>query len=459
MIRLLSPLLLFCTLAACVPTDPDDGPFQTQQIPPEEQRIGEAAAGYDYLLYGDYVGSGVPADMWLDLSQPDNRNLLERSGDSAQIAHAYNLFEAPNGVEVVGGLNCFGCHAGFLEGEFVVGLGNSAMDFTSSRGSFYDLLEGLIINTYGEDSPEWAASEPLVRGAQATSPWIETPFVGPSPAMRLEQVAAAHRIPGDLSWSDDPRYNLPQQTIASDVPPWWNVGKKNALYYNGMGRGDIARMLMQISVVGLIDLAQAQSIDSNMPDVYSWLLDLEAPVYSGTIDESLAANGQNVFEDHCSRCHGSYGEDDTYPNLLVHLDEVGTDPEYAMYFIDNPELPNWFNDSWYGVDGNSKMQPEPAYIAPPLDGIWASAPYLHNGSVPTLRALLDSSQRPSTWRRDFSGSAYDHENLGHIYTVPDSPDIDTYDTAVTGYGNQGHTFGDALSTGDRDALLEYLKTL
>lgn len=99
-------------------------------------------------------------------------------------------------------------------------------------------------------------------------------------------------------------------------------------------------------------------------------------------------------------------------------------------------------------------------MAPPLDGVWATAPYLHNGSVPTLRALLESSTRPRFWRRDFDSSVYDKEAVGWPYETLDSAeDAATYDTTQTGYGNLGHTFGDPLTATERVAVIEYLKTL
>jgi hypothetical protein len=100
--------------------------------------------------------------------------------------------------------------------------------------------------------------------------------------------------------------------------------------------------------------------------------------------------------------------------------------------------------------------------------VWASAPYLHNGSVPTIEALLDSSKRPQYWTRTFSSTDYDAVALGWKFTTLDhgqaaEPNATArtkiYDTTLVGYGNAGHTFGDDLDAGERTAVLEYLKTL
>jgi hypothetical protein len=108
------------------------------------------------------------------------------------------------------------------------------------------------------------------------------------------------------------------------------------------------------------------------------------------------------------------------------------------------------------------------YQAPPLDGLWATAPYLHNGSVPTLTTLLKSSTRPARFTRppstDFAH--YDRVNVGWRFEVVESsrtlkPDESrsVFDASRFGLGNGGHTFGDALDDRERAELVEYLKTL
>jgi hypothetical protein len=94
------------------------------------------------------------------------------------------------------------------------------------------------------------------------------------------------------------------------------------------------------------------------------------------------------------------------------------------------------------------------YANMPLDGIWLRAPYLHNGSVPTLRDLLDRPEaRPKKFWRGYD--VIDPVKVGFVSTVPtDSP----FDTALPGNGNQGHTWGTALRDDEKDAIVEYLKT-
>jgi hypothetical protein len=80
--------------------------------------------------------------------------------------------------------------------------------------------------------------------------------------------------------------------------------------------------------------------------------------------------------------------------------------------------------------------------------------------VPTIEVLLDSKLRPTYWSRDFSKTEYDYEKLGWKYkTEEKAGNKNVYNTTLPGYGNYGHYFGDKLTDKERNALLEYLKTL
>ena len=152
---------------------------------------------------------------------------------------------------------------------------------------------------------------------------------------------------------------------------------------------------------------------------------------------------------------------------MVGLDTIGTDPAYALEsYADSDRFMDWFNRSWYGELASAR--PAPGYIAPPLDGVWATAPFLHNGSVPDVATLLDSGKRPKYWLRDFDDPQFDQQVLGWTYRELsrgkreiDDPELRkrVYDTTLPGYSNSGHVFGDALSNDERGAVIEYLKTL
>ena len=105
-------------------------------------------------------------------------------------------------------------------------------------------------------------------------------------------------------------------------------------------------------------------------------------------------------------------------------------------------------------------------MAPPLDGVWASAPYFHNGSVPTLWHVLNPDKRPTIWRR--VAEPMDQERIGLIVEeLKEMPaDIKSsyerqqfFDTRSFGKSSAGHDFPAELDTQQRRAVLEYLKTL
>ena len=218
---------------------------------------------------------------------------------------------------------------------------------------------------------------------------------------------------------------------------------------------------MQSVLLGLPDSTMARQVQREFVHVLAWLKSLEPPEYPRSTDRQLSARGQLIFEEHCKDCHGSYGEKEEYPNKVVALSVIKTDPWYAWYAKDYSGFSQWYNKSWFAnSDPVSKNVPLEGYIAPPLDGIWASAPYLHNGSVPTLNALLDSKSRPDFWERSGKTDDYNYEQVGWNFEEKQKASGKfVYDTTLPGYGNEGHTFGDKLSKQERRALIEYLKTL
>ena len=124
------------------------------------------------------------------------------------------------------------------------------------------------------------------------------------------------------------------------------------------------------------------TLEPTFVHIYQYIEELEVPKYPFEIDTQLAAKGKALFEKTCAKCHGTYGPDGKYPNRVVSIEEVGTDP-VRLHAVPK-ENREWNNKGWMqykgqqpglvGVEGISR---------PPLDGIWASAPYFHNGAAPT----------------------------------------------------------------------------
>ena len=217
----------------------------------------------------------------------------------------------------------------------------------------------------------------------------------------------------------------------------------------------------------LEDLDEFHEIDSYFNHIRAWIASLEPPVWPYDLDEEKVTRGREVFKVVCSGCHGEYGatrDEESYPNLVIPLEEIGTDPLLLTFeerFVE--ALGPWFAQTWM-VESNYLTQ-NGGYMAPPLDGIWITAPYLHNDSVPSLQALLNSPTRPTYWRRASQDSAdFDIERVGwRVIEVDEGKEagapVEVYDTTRVGYYNTGHLYGDRLTDSQRLDLIEYLKTL
>src|SRR6185295_4806187 len=142
---------------------------------------------------------------------------------------------------------------------------------------------------------------------------------------------------------------------------------------------------------------------------------------------------------------------------IVPLDEIGTDRK--RYDGISTAFGAYYNKSWFAQEQRGWLADDfPArktagYQAPPLDGLWATAPYLHNGSAPTVYHVLNSRTRPAIFTRSFKTDDVDYDpvKLGWKFselkappegTIPPIERRKIYDTRQPGRGNGGHTFGD-----------------
>lgn len=454
-------LIIFTTMTICLVfcffvyqkkgTDP-------VYIEPSKQRSGDAQAGYVYLTEGDYLKSGIPLSFFKMVYKGQNDD-LGRKGINKNIPYSYNAVLANNG-EQIASPNCLQCHAQELNGTLIIGMGNSLSDYTADHSLTAKLLESFLKNGQGNEL-KYDAAKNFITAVKTVSPFLVVPTKGVNLADRLAALLVAHRDPKTLKWLDSSRLPIYAEIIPTDVPAWWLLKKKNAMFYNGFGRGDFGRFLMASNLLTVTDTAEAAEVDSHFNDVLAYIYSLKPPVYPKVINRKLADKGQLIFEQSCTDCHGTYGKDSDYPNLLIPEKVIQTDSLLYSSNYSSPQFVNWFNQSWFTKgDHPAKLVPFKGYIAPPLDGIWATAPYLHNGSVPTLETLLNSKERPKYWSRDFKNSQYNYDSPGWKYQEKTKAEnTETYNTTLKGYSNAGHKFGDKLTTDERTALIEYLKTL
>jgi mono/diheme cytochrome c family protein len=278
----------------------------------------------------------------------------------------------------------------------------------------------------------------------------------------------------DLSIRLTPKKTPLRDDLCEDTPAWWLLRKKKTMYMTGSNDSRSVRSIMQFMLGSTHGPKVFEKEEATFRDIQAYIRSLTPPPYPFTIDTALAKKGEAVFRKTCVTCHGTYGDNWTYPNKVVPLDVIGTDPNRA-----NGLPQGWvehYNKSWFAQEkhpdspGGFKTADNKGYQAPPLDGVWATAPYLHNGSVPTVYHVLNSKARPAVYTRSFrtDEDAYDKEKLGWRFTPVSDADQrgmaaiekrKVYDTRLSGRGNGGHAFGDDLTEDERQAVIEYLKTL
>ena len=240
----------------------------------------------------------------------------------------------------------------------------------------------------------------------------------------------------------------------ADLPSLWNQRVRQGLWLHWDGNNDSVDERNKSAAIGAG--ATEHSIDLAALDrIANWILDLKPPSYpSNRINAALASTGRPLYQQHCASCH-----DVGQPKVgqTIDIAEIGTDPERLNSFT--PETAKVMNTIGTGKPWRfSHFRKTNGYAGMPLDGIWLRAPYLHNGSVPTLRALLLLDPRPATFYRAYD--VYDFQGVGFVSSGPEAEKQGVlFKTSDRGNGNGGHTYGHQLSVADREALLEFLKTM
>jgi mono/diheme cytochrome c family protein len=432
--------------------------FEPQYIPETPQVVGNADTGYQYLVTGDYLKSGFPMSFFKKTGLTEKQNFLKRTGINQNIPYDYTAISAPNGEQVVAP-NCLQCHGQRMGDSLVVGLGNTLFDFSTPRYGTAIIAEKLFMGSATEKAKK--ASANIFTSIKSISPYLVASSRGVNLADRLTAVLASYRDPASFKWLKNPKLNIPDEVIPTDVPAWWLLRKKHGMFYNGFGRGDFSRFLMGSNLLTVADTAESREVFSHFHHVLAYLYSLRPPKYPLPVNQQLAAKGEALFNENCSQCHGTYGKNESYPNLLIPAQTIQTDSLLYQSNFSSPQFLSWFSKSWFRMgERPAALVPFKGYIAPPLDGIWITAPYFHNGSVPNLEAVLNSKIRPTYWARDFNNPQYDVANCGWKFTVSDKQyTYSTYNTTLPGYSNKGHYFGDRLSDDERKAVIAYLKTL
>jgi hypothetical protein len=249
---------------------------------------------------------------------------------------------------------------------------------------------------------------------------------------------------------------------ASDFPSLWNQAPRDGMQLHWDGNNDSVdeRNLSAALGAGVTPV----TIDHPaLQRVRDWIWTLPPPKYPYPIDTMLASRGATAYQQNCIECHGDHRFRDGVKSgarvgLVEPIDSIGTDPyrlnSYTLTFAANQYA--LYPDSSYRFSHFRKTN---GYANQPLDGIWLRAPYLHNGSVPTLRDLLEPPERrPIVFYR--GNDVFDQTNVGFVSDVPGdgTRTFFRFDTMIAGNGNGGHDYGTSLPDEDKRAIVEYMKT-
>ncbi|WP_416770792.1 hypothetical protein ACMGT0_29315 [Pseudomonas sp. RHF3.3-3] len=240
-----------------------------------------------------------------------------------------------------------------------------------------------------------------------------------------------------------------------DLPQIWNQKPRESLYlhWDGNNNNIHERNYAAAMAVG----ATPQSVlPESFNRVTNWLLGTRPPAWPFALDQARVAQGKPLWASNCAGCH-EFGKADT-GQVTVPIDTLGTDPHRLNSFTTGlVQAFHGFKKPPFDFGAYRKTQ---SYSNTPTDGIWMRAPYLHNGSVPSLWDLLQTpDKRPVTFST--GSDVYDPVKVGFVTSGPQvqAPTYFKYDTRLEGNHNGGHLYGTQLTDAEKWALIEFMKTL
>lgn len=238
-----------------------------------------------------------------------------------------------------------------------------------------------------------------------------------------------------------------------DLPQIWNQRPRESLYLHWDGNNNQLQERNYAAAMAVGATPQSV-IPASFKEVTDFLLDLHPPAFPFPIDQAKAARGKALYDGKCASCH-AFGQPQT--GQVTPIAAVGTDrhrlDSFTQALVDKFhtfETPPFKFDAYRKTNGYSNT---------PLDGVWARAPYLHNGSVPTLWDLLEPvDKRPATFYTGYD--VYDPKNVGFITSGADAERVGfEFQICLPGNSNIGHTFGTDLKDEEKWDLIEFMKTL
>lgn len=475
---------------------------QTHAPAPAAERLKRILSGYGFL-YPTRLQNWPQGLEPLDFSDPARPPLGMSTGMITR--------EIPQVRLLASNLSCAACHAGVAyDGEgaprpdvAVLGAPNTSLDLEAYVDGVYRAMAATIdrpealFAVMSELDPSLGPDEidtlrrfalPRARARLAALARMDRALAFVNGAPGLTNGVAALKVElglqDELDWRADERgfTSIPELSTrhfrrawlkdSSYAPPAASrIGAMSAAAASDPAHfAAMARIVSFFVLPSMgVDPGRARSVIPQAEQVVHFLASAAPQPFPGRIDPALAQKGAEVYARACASCHGVYVEDGatlrlaSFPNWLGAFD---TDPTRAQALT--PALADAVNATVYRRDLEARHTG--AYAAPPLTGLWMSAPYLHNGSVPTLRQLMFPEER--VWRFQVGGHKLDFVDVGiagrrtsdGAWAYPENyAPFSTpawIDTRESGLSNRGHTQEfTGLSEADRLALIEFLKRL
>jgi hypothetical protein len=463
------------------------------QFQPVGKEAGDWVQQFGFIAVKPAVNEGLPLGFSISNYRP-------KSG-------------SPSPVKFVG-FSCALCHTSQIktsdleDGVLVYGMGSTSLNFISwvdaVRTAFLDekrLTPAAIAQTYeAKYHKSLRIMEKLMirlwlsntrKTLKAALPKVDAPYSG------------KELINADLM-SNGPSRTQPFRNLVRSVmnrPAATDKGysKFPVLYeqknhewgqFDGSVRNRLTRsVLAAIATGATVDNLEIPEISSSVVKAVDYTVNLKGPKYAevfknkgAILDPTKVERGRSVYLQHCNICHGYRSqEDDSWikgqlQGEVVPVQQIKTDSE-RVNFRYYDVLVDYLYDSFPKNRPLKKhplqpkregLRPGPlgttrGYLNTPLESVFSHAPYIHNGSVPTLAELINLKPRRDIFYR--GDNLYDPVDVGLV--VLDQPDEKRYfkfDTHRKGNSNKGHDYpwsyrGEGWDKNALEDLLEFLKTL
>ena len=455
------------------------------------------AANEEHFKYGSTGGeraSGIPLSLWKVLPVVFHK-YLPGNYDPAKPYAAFGFIyepgkELPIGVSRrnVQGLdrvflNCAICHVGTVRDtpasapRVIVGMPANGVDLQA--------FEQFLFNCATDEDFTAARLVPEIARRVPEEDWINRAalrFIGVS-LMRDRMITLRDRFkfqarepacgPGRVDTFNPPKVLLnfrmdllPEAEWVGncDLPSIWFQGKRKGMWLHWDGNNNSVEERNRSAAFGTGALPP--TLDrAGLKRIADWLYTEAAPPsYPYPIDSTLADKGKIVYGQYCADCHGLNGRDFSgkYVGQVTPIDRVRTDRHRLDSYTEELCANQNLLYAAYPAERFQHFRKTFGYANMPLDGTWLRAPYLHNGSVPTLRDLFEpAASRPKVFFR--GNDVYDQKRVGFVSEVEADPGRTyfRYDTSLPGNANVGHEgreFGTELLPEEKAGLIEYLKT-